>query len=161
MKITSTVLAASLALIPATAFAGDAKKEALAKAKEAAKEKAIEAAKAKSAAKLENAKEKAAANAAAAKADTKGADQAAANAEKETHARNLGAIERLQQIADATNNGDLKTLPVGLLAMQGRVLSDWPTLFAALTMAAIPMILLFLVGQRQFIRGLAEGFGKG
>jgi raffinose/stachyose/melibiose transport system permease protein len=59
------------------------------------------------------------------------------------------------------NNTDLKTLPVGLLAMQGRVLSDWPVLFAALTMAAIPMIVLFLVGQRQFIRGLAEGFGKG
>jgi raffinose/stachyose/melibiose transport system permease protein len=59
------------------------------------------------------------------------------------------------------NNGDLKTLPVGLLAMQGRVLSDWPVLFAALTMASIPMILLFLAGQRQFIRGLAEGFGKG
>jgi len=59
------------------------------------------------------------------------------------------------------NSTDLKTLPVGLLAMQGRVLSDWPVLFAALTMAAIPMILLFLAGQRQFIRGLAEGFGKG
>lgn len=59
------------------------------------------------------------------------------------------------------NNTELKTLPVGLLQMQGRVLSDWPVLFAALTMAAIPMILLFLVGQRQFIRGLAEGFGKG
>ncbi len=59
------------------------------------------------------------------------------------------------------NDTDLKTLPVGLLAMQGRVLSDWPVLFAALTMASIPMILLFLAGQRQFIRGLAEGFGKG
>jgi len=59
------------------------------------------------------------------------------------------------------NNADLKTLPVGLLAMQGRVLSDWPTLFAALTMASIPMIVAFLIGQRQFIRGLAEGFGKG
>lgn len=59
------------------------------------------------------------------------------------------------------NTTELKTLPVGLLAMQGRVLSDWPVLFAALTIAAIPMILLFLAGQRQFIRGLAEGFGKG
>ncbi|MHB8890592.1 MAG: carbohydrate ABC transporter permease [Candidatus Limnocylindrales bacterium] len=59
------------------------------------------------------------------------------------------------------NDGDLKTLPVGLLAMQGRVLSDWPVLFAALTMAAIPMIVVFLIGQRQFIRGLAEGYGKG
>jgi raffinose/stachyose/melibiose transport system permease protein len=58
------------------------------------------------------------------------------------------------------NDSDLKTLPVGLLAMQGRVLSDWPVLFAALTIASIPMILLFLAGQRQFIRGLSEGFGK-
>jgi raffinose/stachyose/melibiose transport system permease protein len=59
------------------------------------------------------------------------------------------------------NSTSLKTLPVGLLAMQGRVLSDWPVLFAALTMAAIPMIIVFLLGQRQFIRGLAEGYGKG
>jgi raffinose/stachyose/melibiose transport system permease protein len=59
------------------------------------------------------------------------------------------------------NSTNLKTLPVGLLAMQGRVLSDWPVLFAALTMAAIPMIVVFLLGQRQFIRGLAEGYGKG
>jgi raffinose/stachyose/melibiose transport system permease protein len=58
------------------------------------------------------------------------------------------------------NDTELKTLPVGLLAMQGRVLSDWPVLFAALTIAAIPMIVLFLAGQRQFIRGLSEGFGK-
>ena len=58
------------------------------------------------------------------------------------------------------NSTELKTLPVGLLAMQGRVLSDWPVLFAALTIASIPMIVLFLAGQRQFIRGLSEGFGK-
>jgi raffinose/stachyose/melibiose transport system permease protein len=58
------------------------------------------------------------------------------------------------------NDTDLKTLPVGLLQMQGRVLSDWPVLFAALTIASIPMIVLFLAGQRQFIRGLSEGFGK-
>ncbi len=58
------------------------------------------------------------------------------------------------------NSTDLKTLPVGLLQMQGRVLSDWPVLFAALTIASIPMIILFLAGQRQFIRGLSEGFGK-
>jgi raffinose/stachyose/melibiose transport system permease protein len=58
------------------------------------------------------------------------------------------------------NDTDLKTLPVGLQQMQGRVLSDWPVLFAALTIASIPMIVLFLSGQRQFIRGLSEGFGK-
>jgi raffinose/stachyose/melibiose transport system permease protein len=60
-----------------------------------------------------------------------------------------------------TNDDAIKTLPVGLLQMQGRVLTDWPVLFAALALASVPMILLFLAGQRQFIRGLAEGFGKG
>ena len=58
------------------------------------------------------------------------------------------------------NSTDLKTLPVGLAQMQGRVLSDWPVLFAALAIASIPMIVLFLVGQRHFVRGLSEGFGK-
>ncbi|MBP1705108.1 MAG: transporter permease, partial [Chloroflexi bacterium] len=58
------------------------------------------------------------------------------------------------------NDTSLKTLPVGLQQMQGRVLSDWPVLFAALTLASIPMIVVFLGGQRQFIRGLSEGFGK-
>ncbi len=58
------------------------------------------------------------------------------------------------------NNQDLKTLPVGLLDMQSRFLTNYPVMFAALTIAAIPMIVIFLVGQRQFIRGLAEGFGK-
>lgn len=58
------------------------------------------------------------------------------------------------------NDTSLKTLPVGLQQMQGRVLSDWPVLFAALVIASIPMIILFLAGQRQFIRGLSEGFGK-
>jgi len=58
------------------------------------------------------------------------------------------------------NNQDLKTLPVGLLDMQSRFLTNYPVMFAALTLAALPMLVIFLVGQRQFIRGLAEGFGK-
>ena len=96
MKLTHLAVAAAVALVPATAsFAGDKKKEELAKAKAEAKEKAIEAAKAKAAAKTATAATPAAGN---------------NEAERETHARNVGAIERLQQIADATNNGDLKTI---------------------------------------------------
>ena len=59
------------------------------------------------------------------------------------------------------NNQDLNTLPVGLLDLQSRFLTNYPVMFAALTMAALPMIIVFIVGQRQFIRGLAEGYGKG
>lgn len=58
------------------------------------------------------------------------------------------------------NDDALKTLPVGLVAMQSRLLTDWPVVFAALTIAALPMMLLFLAGQRHFVRGLSEGFGK-
>jgi raffinose/stachyose/melibiose transport system permease protein len=55
---------------------------------------------------------------------------------------------------------ELKTLPVGLVDMQSRLLTDWPVQFAGLTMAALPMIVLFLIGQRQFLRGLTDGIGK-
>lgn len=58
------------------------------------------------------------------------------------------------------SSGDLKTLPVGLMDMQSRLLTDWPVQFAGLTMAAVPMIVLFLIGQRQFLRGLIDGIGK-
>jgi len=58
------------------------------------------------------------------------------------------------------SDGDLKTLPVGLMDMQSRLLTNWPVQFAGLTMAALPMLVLFLIGQRQFIRGLTEGMGK-
>jgi raffinose/stachyose/melibiose transport system permease protein len=58
------------------------------------------------------------------------------------------------------SNGNLKTLPVGLVDMQSRLLTNWPVQFAGLTMAALPMIVLFLIGQRQFLRGLTDGIGK-
>ena len=53
-----------------------------------------------------------------------------------------------------------KMLPVGLMSLQSRLTTDWPIVFAALTIAALPMIILFLIGQRQFLRGLTEGVGK-
>jgi raffinose/stachyose/melibiose transport system permease protein len=58
------------------------------------------------------------------------------------------------------SDGNLKTLPVGLMDMQSRLLTNWPVQFAGLTMAALPMLVLFLIGQRQFLRGLSDGIGK-
>jgi raffinose/stachyose/melibiose transport system permease protein len=52
------------------------------------------------------------------------------------------------------------TLPVGLAQMQGRLVSNWPALFAALTIAAVPIILVFVLGQRHFVRGLSAGATK-
>lgn len=58
------------------------------------------------------------------------------------------------------NTNSKMTLPVGLMSMQSRLTTDWPVMFAALVIAALPMMIAFIVGQRHFIRGLAEGFGK-
>lgn len=55
---------------------------------------------------------------------------------------------------------ELKTLPVGLMDMQSRLLTDWPVQFASLALGALPMIVIFLLGQRAFLRGLTDGMGK-
>ena len=107
MKISSLVLATSLALVPATvALADDAKKEALKKAKEEAKKKAVEAAKEKTEKKADKAEAKADAKAADAKAAAE-AKAKAAEEEKQTNAKHIGMIERLEQIATATSNAEL------------------------------------------------------
>ena len=59
-----------------------------------------------------------------------------------------------------TSSEKVKTLPVGLVSMQSRLLTDWPLVLAGLTIAALPMVILFLIGQKQFLRGLTEGMGK-
>lgn len=53
----------------------------------------------------------------------------------------------------------MKTLPVGILQLQGEFTSDWPAVMAGLSIATLPIILLFLVLQRSFVRSLA-GLGK-
>jgi len=55
----------------------------------------------------------------------------------------------------------LKTLPIGLYAFYGYHLTDFSLLFAALTMVTVPMLILFLVFQRQLIEGLTVGSLKG
>lgn len=52
------------------------------------------------------------------------------------------------------------TLPVGLANMSSRLSTDYPMIFAGMTISALPMILFFFLGQRFFVRGLAEGIGK-
>ncbi len=53
-----------------------------------------------------------------------------------------------------------KTLPVGLADLSSRLTTDYPMVLAGMTMAALPMIILFFAGQRFFVQGLADGVGK-
>lgn len=62
-----------------------------------------------------------------------------------------------------TNSDALRTLPVGLAAYQAgmKEATDWGLLMAATSVAVVPAIAAFLLGQRLFIRGLLAGSVKG
>ena len=55
----------------------------------------------------------------------------------------------------------LKTLMVGITVFQGRYSLDVPVLMAGMLLASVPMLILYLIGQRFFIRGLTAGAIKG
>ena len=54
-----------------------------------------------------------------------------------------------------------KTIPVGLVNMQGMTTTNWTVLMAGMVIASVPLIVIFLVLQKQFIRGLTAGSVKG
>ena len=55
----------------------------------------------------------------------------------------------------------LKTLPLGLTVFFGEYHTNWALLFAGLTLAAAPVLLLYVLLSQQFIKGLTAGAVKG
>lgn len=55
------------------------------------------------------------------------------------------------------SSGESQTLAVGLLNLRGDISTDWPVVFAGMVIAAVPMVAVYLSGQRHFIRGVADG----
>ena len=55
----------------------------------------------------------------------------------------------------------LKTIPVGLMAFGGALREQYTVIMAGVIISSLPMIILFLTTQKQFIRGLAAGGVKG
>ncbi len=58
------------------------------------------------------------------------------------------------------NSMDMYTLPLGLTLFRGLNVTRWGLLTAGLMIAVMPIIILFLAMQRQFIRGLTAGAVK-
>ncbi len=55
----------------------------------------------------------------------------------------------------------LKTLPLGMTTFFGQYYTDWAALFAGLTLAAVPVVALYVLLSQHFIRGLTAGAVKG
>jgi ABC-type glycerol-3-phosphate transport system permease component len=54
-----------------------------------------------------------------------------------------------------------KTLQAAIYQAVGQYSTDWPALTAGLTMATVPIVIVYLILQRQFISGLTAGALKG
>jgi multiple sugar transport system permease protein len=50
---------------------------------------------------------------------------------------------------------DVQTIQVGLTTFQGHFSTDWPLLMAAVVISALPVFIVFLLGQRYFVQGIA------
>jgi raffinose/stachyose/melibiose transport system permease protein len=51
----------------------------------------------------------------------------------------------------------MRTLPVGLNYFQGRFVTNMPLLMAGATISFLPIVLIYVVFQRQFIKGITAG----
>ncbi|MEU1384586.1 MULTISPECIES: carbohydrate ABC transporter permease [unclassified Nonomuraea] len=59
-----------------------------------------------------------------------------------------------------TSGAGVQTLPVGLTGLMSKHGTDFPVVFAGMVIAALPVVLLFFLGQRYIVKGLADGVGK-
>jgi ABC-type glycerol-3-phosphate transport system permease component len=57
-------------------------------------------------------------------------------------------------------NEQQRTLMVGVTVFSGLYSLDVPELMAGMTIATVPVVLVYLVGQRHLMRGLLGGIGK-
>lgn len=58
-------------------------------------------------------------------------------------------------------NKAITTIPVGLMAFRDALNTNWAVLLAGITIATLPMLILFLSMQKYFVKGLTAGAVKG
>lgn len=57
-------------------------------------------------------------------------------------------------------NSTTTTLSAGLAKMQGQYGSEYPTMMAAAVLAIVPMVVIYVIFQKQFVEGIATSGGK-
>lgn len=59
------------------------------------------------------------------------------------------------------NSENLKTIPLGLINFSSQYSTDYPMKMAALTLATLPVILIYLIFNKKIIEGMIAGAVKG
>lgn len=60
-----------------------------------------------------------------------------------------------------TNTAGMRTVQTGLAAVKSQYFTDWHLLMAATVITCLPVLFVFLIGQRHFIGGITMGGVKG
>lgn len=55
----------------------------------------------------------------------------------------------------------LRTIPVGLMTFRDGLMTEWGVVLAGMVIACLPIMTLFLLMQKNFVRGMASGAVKG
>ncbi|MCD7837304.1 MAG: carbohydrate ABC transporter permease [Clostridiales bacterium] len=58
------------------------------------------------------------------------------------------------------SNATSTTLSAALAKMQGQYSSDYPAMMAAAALAVLPMVIIYIIFQKQFVEGIATSGGK-
>jgi multiple sugar transport system permease protein len=54
-----------------------------------------------------------------------------------------------------TNSLSMRTIPVGLSSFQGQYSTEWHLLMAGSVVALLPVLIIYIIGQNWFVRGIA------
>jgi len=73
----------------------------------------------------------------------------------------MGAWSSLLWPLVVTNLDAMYTLPLGMQSFQGQSGTQWNLMMGASLLMVLPVVIIFFLGQRTFIRGLTVGAVKG
>jgi multiple sugar transport system permease protein len=65
----------------------------------------------------------------------------------------LGAWNDFMWPLIVTNSIEMRTIPIGIAIFQGRYTTEYGNMMATALIASLPVVLVFLVGQRFIFRG--------
>ncbi|MBP1964956.1 carbohydrate ABC transporter permease [Paenibacillus aceris] len=74
---------------------------------------------------------------------------------------NFGLWGELLWTTVSMSASTFRTIPLGILAFQTQMGTDWGPLSAAICIVMVPLIILFLSSQKHFVQGLTGGAVKG
>ena len=72
----------------------------------------------------------------------------------------LGAWDEYVWALTVISDAAKRTLPLGIAAFQGAHTTAWGLVFAASVVAVLPVVIVYIAGQKHFIAGIAAGAVK-